>query len=132
MPRSPTDVVQLVGALGCGVCGCWNKTHASNWGGIRGFRGVFGAVVVVALLFRVQGAGNWSCVVPSCINYTWHVVGVACDGIMCVCSAVVCGVCLCCVLALLLLRRAVVVVRLGGAYSNGNTHMPHSPTKVVQ
>ena len=66
------------------------------------------------------------------MNYTWHVVGVVCGAIMCVCSAVACGVCFCWLLVLLLLWRAVVVVELGGAHSNGNTHMPHSPTNAVQ
>ena len=51
MPYSPTNAVQLVGALGCGVCGCWNKTHAPDRGGICGFRVMFRCVVVVALLF---------------------------------------------------------------------------------
>ena len=51
MPYSPTDIVQLVGALGCGVCGCRNKTHAPNRGGMCGFGAMFRAVVVVALLF---------------------------------------------------------------------------------
>ena len=70
MPHSPTKVVQQVAALGCAVCGCWIKRHVSNWGGVRGFRAVFGAVVVVALLLWVQGAVNWSCVVPRYIKYT--------------------------------------------------------------
>ena len=50
----------------------------------------------------------------------------------CVCSAVACGVCFCWLLVLLLLWRVVVVVELGGAHSHGNTHMPHSPTDIVQ
>ena len=51
MPYAPTDIVQPVGAHGCGVCGCRNKTHAPNRGGICGFRAMFRFVVVVALLF---------------------------------------------------------------------------------
>ena len=51
MPYSPTNVVQLVASLGSGVCGCWNKRHAPNWGGICRFRAMFRFVVVVVLLF---------------------------------------------------------------------------------
>ena len=51
MPYSPTNVVQLVASLGCGVCGCRNKRHAPHWGGICRFRAMFRFVVVVVLLF---------------------------------------------------------------------------------
>ena len=51
MPYSPINAAQLVAALGCAVCGCWNKTHALNRGGICGYRPMFRFVVVVAVLF---------------------------------------------------------------------------------
>ena len=66
------------------------------------------------------------------MNYTWHVMGVVCGAIMCVCSAVACGVCFCWLLVLLLLWRVVVVVGVGAAHSHGITHMPYSPTDIVQ
>ena len=58
MPYSPTNAAQLVASLGRAVCGCWNKTPAPNRGGICGFRAMFRFVVVVALLFQVQGVAH--------------------------------------------------------------------------
>ena len=48
MPYSPTNAVQLVAALGCGVCGCWNKTHAPD----RVVYADFGPLFALLLLLR--------------------------------------------------------------------------------